>query len=458
MRLRFLTLAGAFSALALLSFTTAPAGASGIQIGFPTSLKIEEDDGEGLKMRLTEDGRTLKVDAKGTFELNEDETDFTAISPGGHFKVETRRRGRTEHQFEARGLSNGGLERIYRRKGKVMPLDAEGRVWLEQSLAEIVRNTSFAAKGHVARVYARSGAQGVLDEFEEVNGDHSKRIYMQYLMAQPGLDAATLERVARAAGEGIGSDYELTELIIHVVEHHATDENVKLACARATKDIGSDHERRRALFAIVRDGTASPEVAQAVVESAGNIGSDHERTETLVAFADTQPLEGAIVDPFFRAVSELGSDHERQRTLVSVVARHQTPAVRQAAVESTRGMGSDYQRATALMAVADTGPIDSGLAPAYFEATREMGSDHEQGRVLLNALKRGPLPNESLRALIGCAGDIGSDSQQADVLIEVVRSHALDGDLLRLVQDTARDLGSDYQQRRVSDAIADRRL
>lgn len=439
-----------------LAIGTAPAAAGRWSFTIPGGLHIESDDGDRLRVRIDEDGRTLKVDSRGHFELNDEETDVVRLDAGGTMKIEDRKHGRTTHRLELRGQSDGSIERTYQR-GDVREFDAEAKEWFAGVLALLMRNTTFDAEGHIERVLRRAGVEGALDEIEHMDGDHTQRKCYALLLEKAPDDADLGRRIAASAGSEIGSDHELSELTLQLAELEPRDEALLAACVELTRHIGSDYERRRALIAIMVQGDAGPELLVAVARSAEEIGSDHERAEVLIALADTRSFEPQVADAFFDAVAGIGSDHETKRVLVSTLARHGAkPHVAAGTARCAERIGSDHERAEVLGALVETTPPGGTLAPGFFDAVNGIGSDHEHGRVLLATLRQGSLTPDTLRDLLASTEMIGSDAKKAEVLSEVVRTQTLDDETRRAVEQVANDIGSDSQRERVLELLRER--
>lgn len=441
-----------------LALGSAPAAADHWSFTIPGGLHVESDSGDRLVLRINEDGRKLKVDSHGHFELNDDETDVVELEAGGSMRVEERRHGFTKYKLELRGLPDGSIERTYRH-GDVREFDAEGREWFASALALMLRNTSFDAENHMERVLRRSGVDGALDEIEHMDSDHAKRKCYALLLEKAPDDPELPRRIAASAGREIDSGHELAKLAAHLVETHFEDEELLDTCIAFTPHIGSDHERRRVLMAIAKQRELSPALVEAIAKSAEDMGSDHERAEVLIALADTQTLHPSASDAFFTAVDGIGSDHETRRVLVSTLARHGAqPHIAAGAARCAAGIGSDHECAEVLRTIVGTAALGPMLSPEFFTAARGLGSDQERGNVMLAVLRQGSLEPEVLRDLLSCTEKIGSDHRKAEVLSEVVDTQTLDADLRRQFEDVARGIGSDRSREHVLELLHEREL
>lgn len=448
----------ASAALVVAVLHPAPAAAGRIQIGFPTKIHIEDEDGRRLQLRINEDGRTIKLQARGHFELNDDETEVESIESDGTFRLEDRRWGRTSHRYEIRGLPGGGIERTYWRGGDVRELDAEGREWLADALAVVVLNTDFGLEHHLERVLERDGMDDAISTVESIDGDHSQRKGYRFILEHVGSDPTVSVRIVESAAQHIGSDHELAELLIGATDRRQ-DDALLHACAAATGEIGSDHERSRVLRWLVDHGPVSPETAAAIVASAADIGSDHQRAEAMIAIADSRALDAGLAPAYFEVVGDIGSDHEKGRTLIGVLAREPRDlAILEGIVHAASRIGSDHQRSEVLIEMARQGAVLAPVAPLWVESTGEIGSDHEHGRVLIALVQSGALEPPVLELVLADAATIGSDARKADVLEAVLDNQRLDETLRDAFQRAADTLGSDAQHRRVLRKLDESRM
>src|SRR4029078_6792786 len=89
-------------------------------------------------------GEKLEVTYSGTFEFTDDDTDVRQVSAGGSLKI-TDRNWVGRHSVEIRDRA-GQIEHRYFVNGSERPYEPEGKLWLQQNLPKIVRNTRNGAE------------------------------------------------------------------------------------------------------------------------------------------------------------------------------------------------------------------------------------------------------------------------------------------------------------------------
>src|SRR5256714_14731066 len=96
-------------------------------------------------------------------------------------------------------------------------------------------------------ILERRGIQGLIDEFAELTGDYTRRIYYQAAVQSGKLDAAGYERIVTLAGQTISSDYELAELLIAVSKTQPLTERMQAGVLSGAQSVGSGYERHPVL-------------------------------------------------------------------------------------------------------------------------------------------------------------------------------------------------------------------
>ena len=128
---------------------------------------------------------------------------------------------------------------------------------------------------------------------------------------------------------------------------------------------------------------------------------------------------------------------------------------RQAMVQASREVTSDYDLATLLISIADRLPADDASRAAYFTAASGIHSDYEIERVYSTMLKRGSVAPGVLAGILERAGSIGSDYQLSQLLRQIVAQQPLDDRTRPLFFKALATVQSDYERHRIlSAAIA----
>ena len=210
----------------------------------------------------------------------------------------------------ARQLAAGGPGRVLDETAKVRSAFAKSR-YLRQlyrqvrlDAAVLERSLKFAGTSidsdfELAQVLKsaaeRQEVEAALDAFIEaahtIESDFEQRQVFQRLLARPALTGATTRTILVAAapaagGTGIGSDFELSQLLRAAARQGQLTAETIPAFLDAARAIESDFERGQVIAAISAVELPDAERAR-VVRLAGSLGSDFERSQAIVRLART---------------------------------------------------------------------------------------------------------------------------------------------------------------------------
>jgi len=124
--------------------------------------------------------------------------------------------------------------------------------------------------------------------------------------------------------------------------------------------------------------------------------------------------------------------------------------------DAGRTIGSDYELAELLIAVAKAQPLTDRMQAGFVAAAKTLGSDYERRRVLQAALSRDGLTPGVQAAMLEAAAGINSDYELATLLIELNDARRIDDAVRPAFFKAANSLQSDYEHRRVLTAVVGR--
>ncbi len=393
----------------------------------------------------------LRIRARGEIELNDDLTDIVSLSHRGYVDLEEER-GRRSWRIKLEGERDGSVKRRWWVDGKEQPYGDEARTWLAETLPEFTRRAGFAVDQRVAALLSRGGVEAVLEEIKQVDSDHVVRLYFSELTTQADLSSEQLERVLQHAGETIGSDFELAQLLMGALEEGDLRPEGMIIYARATQTIGSDFEQSRALRALVKRYELDEATLRETLDAARDIGSDFELARLLLEVAREQTFTPSMHRAFFEAARTIGSDFEHRRVLKEFVERDDLAAdlVVEILGSAARSIGSDYELAELLVAFAKRRDVQADWVPAYVEALETVGSDYEFRRAAQALIEENTLDDASLVLLLEAAEDsLGSDFEMAQLLVQVARTHTLSEQTREAFLRASDTIGSNHENRRV---------
>jgi hypothetical protein len=200
-----------------------------------------------------------------------------------------------------------------------------------------------------------------------------------------GVTARTIESYL-ALVRDLRSGFEQRRALTALARSHPLEEAIAVQGAMSAAAIESSHERRQALAAWLAGVPLSPALASAVLSSAEGMSSGHERSTVLIDLIQRGGLDAQTADALFRTARSLGA-YEHRRVLEAAVARDLSEPLLIALLKNTMSVASDYERATALIRVAEHVDLSPAARSAYLDAADSLRSEHEQSRVLAALVK-----------------------------------------------------------------------
>ena len=346
------------------------------------SMSFQRDDHESSgNFSWSSNGERLEVKFRGSFELNEDDTDVTRMSPNGSLRISDGKwlSGRSA-EFQADGA--GTITRRFFVGSSERDFATEGRAWLQQNFPRFIRMSGFDAKGRVARFYKKGGADAVLKEIAQIEGSYGKKTYYTELLRLAPADAALARRILAQAGGEIDSDYEMATLLIDGADKLLLDEASRRSYFEAARSISSDYELKRVYTSALKRGPVSPALLAEVLSAARSIDSDYEASTLLVEVARTYDVQGDIRAPFFALVDTVSSSYEKSQVLQALLKRGTLPVdTLNDVLRTTAGVSGNYEASQVLQLAARTQTISGPVRETYMKVADRL-SGYEQNQAL----------------------------------------------------------------------------
>jgi beta-lactamase regulating signal transducer with metallopeptidase domain len=421
-------------------------GCSGQTKHTRSSTSQENDD---LTIFVNLGGCSIRLAAAGKFSFTEDFTDIATVSTGGYVTIDV-----DYGAHDRRVTVRPGNERSFKIDGEVRPFDAEAKAWLTDVITFLLRRTGYQADERARWILDKRGIQGLLDEFGQLHGDYTRRIYYQAAIESGKLDAAGYERLVTLAGQTISSDYELAELLIAVSRTQPLSERMQAGFVTASKSISSDYERHRVLTAALSRPGLTPAAQAAMLDAAADIGSDYELATLLIELSDARKIDDAVRPAYFKAANSLQSDYEHRRVLNAVVSREgMSKAMLADVLLSAQAIGSDFELAELLTQIGSAYVLDDALRAPFFAAASTISSDFEHARALRSVL-RGEVSQPIALGVLESAKGIASDHELTELLLAVMSRVPMDEAIRAAVRANAGTIDSQYDRGRVYEALS----
>lgn len=334
-----------------------------------------------------DDGSRLKAKVKGEIRFNDAENAVVSVSDNAFIEQTTS--GGT-HRIELAAAAHGGVDRRYFVDGKERPVDEDARRWLATAIPLLMRETGFDAQAREQRIYARGGADAVLDEVAKIHDDYPRRIYVKALAGEGKLGDAQLSRALQLVAAMRG-DYERRESLDALIEAQPLSSANQVALLEAVAQIGSDYEQRTVLATLAPKLASDPAVTAAWSKAIGSVKSDYEARTAIAALAERDDLSREQVGAALAASAAIGSDYE-QRTALVELAPHLKgmPELVVSYAKAAHAIQSDFERRTALVELIDSVKLDVDGATAVLDAIADMDGDYERRVVLIELADRMP--------------------------------------------------------------------
>ncbi|MGQ0649269.1 MAG: M56 family metallopeptidase [Gemmatimonadaceae bacterium] len=271
-------------------------------------------------------------------------------------------------------LTSAQLTRVIESAGNKIESDYE----MAELLIAASKQPSFDNRAQLALATAAS----------RIRSSYEKRRAFTALLARDGLSTATVGAML-AGTRNMESDYELAELLIEVSRRYAIQPTTRQYYFDALATIESDYEYRRVLSALLRSAPLPAEQVQHILRHAGANMGGYELAELLVAMTRAASrLDLPTATAVLIAMRSVDSDYERARVMKEMVRQSPDTQAIELMLTDARRLGSSYERAEFLVAVAAKYSIEGRLRDSYVAAAESIDSDHDRGRALAAAFRR----------------------------------------------------------------------
>ena len=409
---------------------------------------ITEDDGE-TSVWWNDDHHQVSLNYFGEIEFTEDDRWIKSISEDGYFNL-TEKRGRKKYEIDIESNSKGELDIIYSENGDETDFDDDAKEWLGDMLVSVFNKTGLNAEKRVQRIYAKGGADAVLDAMDNIESDYVYRLYFTELLLQDDLSDKEYARVLSMVENKIDSDYDKAEILIAIAPTIQNNKNLVGDYVSAVRTIESDYEIRRVLTQISFDENSDEELISEVLKIAERMDSDYEKAELLIDLAPLCRDNPNLNTVYVHAMENLESDYETRR-IFSALGRNAkiTDESLASLVELSKNLDSDYERAEYLIELAhlvDDDDIQKQLE--VLNAVSSIESDYEARRVLESYSYDCSKNNDLLLGKLRILTNMDSDYEKVQALLELSECASSNSEARELYLSSLQNVESDYERKR----------
>ncbi|MEH0167957.1 M56 family metallopeptidase [Roseateles microcysteis] len=171
------------------------------------------------------------------------------------------------------------------------------------------------------------------------------------------------------------------------------------------------------------------------------------RVEALLNLRDVGDLPPPAIERVLAAVDGMGSDFDRRTALVAMVEHQTLPAAQQVSLlRTTARIGSDFDRRNVLEALASQQADEAEVLQGWVKVMKAMGSDFDRRTAIEHLMERKPLGKSTLDAALQASSLLGSDFDRRTALQSIAPHLDMATQVESYVQSATR-IGSDFDQR-----------
>ncbi len=398
---------------------------------------------------------SFSIDMRGEITLNDAETDIKSISEGGYFKVSKTTFG-TKRTVKIENKGDNRLIRTFLVGRNAEPYYPDGQKWLADILPEIIRNTGIAAEQRVARIFKKSGTEGVLEEISEINSDYVKRKYFEALLDLTGLPDGDIPNIINKIGAYMDSSYEVGKILGNNADRFLQNEASSRAFFRVAGRISSDYEKGKILTVVLDDHDIDDQVFEDALDATSTISSDYEVGKVLKRILEKRDLSNQRLAQVMEIVEDVSSDYEKGKILINLSSRRDLDdKVFVAILNSADAISSDYEMGKVVKALADHQELDDEKLKDLLSVLDDISSDHEKKRLLLYLLDDNKFDSGNLDVLLEMTEDLSSDYERSKLYKSIFDEMELSDDQMVNLINALDDLSSDYEKSNILVKIAD---
>jgi hypothetical protein len=362
----------------------------------------------------------IDVRAGGEVVLREDAADVESLAPGGYLTVQ-QRVGSATHRAEWHPAPGGGMARGYTVNGERRDF-AEARPWLDRFFPEIMRTTSIGARSRFARVLARRGVSGVLDEAAAAESGRIREVFLEGL-AERDLSPAETQRFIQLAG-GVSSGSTRRDLLLKTAARRQLTADQWTAWLAAASTVSSGSDRRELLHGAAEKYPRGRALPDAYFRALDGISSSSDRREVLTRLLAARGSEPGTMGGVLASAAKLSSSSDRREVLEKAAELPLPAGAVPQYLHVVAGSGSSSDRRDALAALLrNRAALQAGpAAAAWLGAVKQLSSDSDKTALLMGAIGRLPADRQTRAAFSEALETVSSDSDYNRIATAYLRS------------------------------------
>jgi hypothetical protein len=341
------------------------AGMEGARRGESTSNMVIKSDNYIEEMKYS-----------GKFEVNEDETAFKSISPGGYFKFR-----KNDTSVRAESDLQGAIEyTIYEGSNKVA-MDAGGKEKVAQAIREMI-NWGFDAGPRMERIYKKGGFAALSREVDSMKTDPVRILYLNRLFASDSLSSEDRVSLIKKIGS-LGSDGDKFIFLNKFTPVQFQNPEIANAWFSVVNNMGSDMDKVRCLHHVLDQDPVTDSNADRILILSSMLGADMDKSELYRTMMRKGLDSGARFGKQLELISKMGADMDKIFLYQSILEQKNiTNDQWILVINKISSLGSDMDKSNMLIYISQKMPKTETVKDAFLKTAKTINNDSDYGRVL----------------------------------------------------------------------------
>jgi hypothetical protein len=312
----------------------------------------------------------------GKIVLNDEETGFRSISPGGYVKFHI-----NDTSVTAESNLKGDIDyHVYEDKREVT--DQAG---IKNRVALAIREMlswGFDADNRMERVFSRGGTQALLNQVDSVHSDQMKRKYLERVLTIDSLSVEDRRTLIKKMAS-VDSDLDKADLLNKISMAQLRDSEANEEYFQAIESVRSDLDRFNVLRHVIDQDSLPEKNINRIMTIAGHSESELDKANIFSTLIQKGVIQGDHLDRLLVLIAGLPSGLDKANLYRAVCElKHFTEPQWIGLINSIAQLDSDLDKAQLLTEIAGKMPKTEQVKTAFHLAAKTINNDMDYGRVM----------------------------------------------------------------------------
>jgi len=317
-----------------------------------------------------------EIKYSGKFNLSDDESSFTSISPGGYFKFRM-----NDIRVKAESNLRGEIDYTISDGNQDLPMNGDAKKYLTLAIKEMIA-WGYDAEGRMERIYRKGGSAALFREIDSIKPDNIKVLYLNRLLKSDSGLTADMPLIMKKISK-LGNDQDKISILGKFSAAQLQDSATIAAFFEVIAGLNADYEKAHALENIIMMDTSSAANAEKILTLSGTLNSDMDKANLYRKMIEKGMITGARFDSLIIHISRMGSDMDKTTLYrdiadtYSLTENHWIILLSQIPL-----LGSDMDKTELLTRYASKMPKTEAVITTYRKAAKTIHDDMNYGKVV----------------------------------------------------------------------------